>query len=60
MNADIPKVRRRKETCSACNIRPVRGDKQRYCKECHAEAEKIRQKQLREDARAYRKIATSQ
>jgi len=31
-------VVRRSEVCSACKIRPVRGPKQRYCKECHNEA----------------------
>jgi hypothetical protein len=48
------KIRRRKETCSACKTRPVRAADQRYCKECHNEAVKKYNRSLREELLRYR------
>ncbi|HEX3156782.1 MAG TPA: hypothetical protein VHV32_19290 [Candidatus Angelobacter sp.] len=50
---------KRSEACSGCKVKPVRGPNQRYCKDCHNEAEKLRQKQIREDAKAFRAAASS-
>lgn len=38
---------KRSETCSACKLRPIRGENQRYCKDCHNEAERKRRAALK-------------